>query len=302
VTPNIGKQNFSVPIVITGSNTHFTNNSTVAVSGAGVSSSAISASSATQLNATLTIADTATLGTRTLTITTGTEVVTSSFTVNGTGKVSLAPPSLTFPLQNVGTTSPAQSIVLTNTGNAVLNIIDVVATAEFGFTTTCDATVAVNATCDITVTFQPLNYGARTGSVVIHSDGPTNPDSASLTGTGQLSFIPGRPPRPPKPTIAPAIVSGATLTIPVETRLSSAFLPRSSPTASISCSAPKRLECIVLPNNDPSVESINLQLSAARTPPGVYIVVVTVTDGEDKNRFEVPVKVLRKTERIEQAE
>ena len=57
-----------------------------------------------------------------------------------------------------------------------------------------------------------------------------------------------------------------------------------------------------MPNDDPSVENMNLQVNAARTPPGVYIVVVTVTDGEDKKTFDVRVKVLRKTERIEQAE
>ena len=241
VTPNVGRQNFSVPIVITGLNTHFTNSSTVAVSGTGVTSSAISASSATQLNATLTITDTATLGTRTLTITTGTEVVTSTFTVNGTGKVSLSNPMLTFASQDVGTTSAAQSIVLTNTGNAVLNIVDVVATGEFGVTTTCGTTLAVNATCNISATFQPLNYGTRMGAVIVHSDAPSI--RTPLHSQAQANcFIPGRPPRPPKPSTAPAIVSGATLTIPVETRASSAFLPRSSRTASISCRAPNKLE------------------------------------------------------------
>ncbi len=298
VTPSAGKQGFSVPIVITGLNTHFTNSSTVAVSGTGVTSSAITAVSSTQLNATLTITGSATLGSRTLTVTSGTEVVTSPFTVNGTGKVSLSPPSLTFGLTTVGTNSATQTMVLTNNGNAVLNISSIVTSGEFGVSTTCGGSVAVNGQCNVVVSFQPLNYGTRTGSVIINDDGPGNPDTAALTGTAQLSFVPSRPDRTTKPASTQIVITSSTVTVPVEVTMPAVkTLPR------VSCSGPKQLLCRAVPDStDGATNRFNVRIDAAKTPPGEYIVVLTIASDEDKQTVEVPVKVTEKEKHVESPE
>jgi M6 family metalloprotease-like protein len=309
VTPNSGKQGFSVPIVITGLNTHFTNSSTVTISGTGVTSSAISASSSAQLNATLTITGAATLGARTLTVTSATEVVTSTFTVNGTGKVSLSPASLTFALQTVGTTSASQPITLTNSGNAVLNISSITATGEFGVTHNCGASLNAAAQCTLNITFQPLNYGTRTGSVTITDDGPGSPHNAALTGTAQLSFTPTRPPRttrPAAPTI-PVLITSDTATVPVEIVTVTATAPAPTiavkPAPTVTCAAPRTLGCSVEKATAHTFDSSNkvsldLHVDTERAVPGTYVVVLTLIDKEDENRKEevkIPIKVMKKS-------
>jgi len=102
-----------------------------------------------------------------------------------TGAVaSLAPTSLTFGTQQIGTTSPAQLLTLQNTGDATLTIAGIVVSGDFAQTTTCGATLAPGASCAINVTFTPTVAGPRTGSVVVTSDGAGSPSTAALSGTG----------------------------------------------------------------------------------------------------------------------
>jgi hypothetical protein len=94
----------------------------------------------------------------------------------------LAPASLNFPSQVVGTTSASQSVTLTNNAASVLTVTSVLATGDFAETNTCGTTVGPGGTCTITVTFTPSLVGAEQGSVIVT-------DSAGiqvvlLTGTG----------------------------------------------------------------------------------------------------------------------
>ncbi len=107
--------------------------------------------------------------------------------LSGTGtqpQASLAPPSLTFSGQPVGTTSAAQTITLSNLGNETLVINGIAASGDFGQTNTCGAALAANSSCTIDVTFTPSASGTRTGSVTVNDNAPGSPQSASLTGTG----------------------------------------------------------------------------------------------------------------------
>ncbi len=98
--------------------------------------------------------------------------------------MSLAPPSLTFGAQPVGTSSAAQTITVTNTGNAALSVISVVPTGNFTETNSCvGATVAVNATCTVQVSFLPAATGARTGLVTIYGNVAGGQAVATLSGT-----------------------------------------------------------------------------------------------------------------------
>jgi hypothetical protein len=116
-------------------------------------------------------------------------------TVNGSGPaVSLSPSSLTFATTVVGSSSPAQSITLTNTGNATLDItlpIQITGTnsAEFKLVTSsspCGSTLNAGASCIISVSFRPSAPGNATAAVSITDNAPGSPQTAPLSGTGTI--------------------------------------------------------------------------------------------------------------------
>ncbi len=96
---------------------------------------------------------------------------------------SLAPASLSFGAEAVGTASAAQTITVTNTGNAALTVTSVVTTGDFTETDNCiGATVAVNASCTVLVKFLPTVVGARTGLVTIYGNVAGGQATATLSG------------------------------------------------------------------------------------------------------------------------
>jgi len=98
--------------------------------------------------------------------------------------VTISPTSLTFATQLVNTTSPPQTVTLTNVGNGSLSITSVVATGNFAQTNTCGTTVAAGASCTISVTFTPSTVNTRTGSITVTDNAPGSPQVVTLTGTG----------------------------------------------------------------------------------------------------------------------
>jgi subtilisin family serine protease len=118
--------------------------------------------------------------------------------LSGTGAVpamSLSSSSLSFGDQQVDTTSTAQSVTLTNSGGATLNLSDVTVGGDFARSGgTCPAnfpaTVAAGASCTIDVTFTPSTTGARTGTLSIDSDASGSPHAVDLFGTGTTTPTP----------------------------------------------------------------------------------------------------------------
>lgn len=105
--------------------------------------------------------------------------------------VSLSPTSLSFGAQNVGTTSAAQTITLTNSGGAPLTITSIALgganPADFSKSANCPlspAMLAVGASCAISVTFSPSATGARAASISISDNATGSPQHVSLNGTG----------------------------------------------------------------------------------------------------------------------
>ncbi len=105
--------------------------------------------------------------------------------------VSLSPASLTFESQTTGTTSPAQSASLTNSGSAPLSISGIAVAGtnagDYAQTNTCPlapSTLAAGASCTISVTFTPTTTGTRTAAVRVTDDASGSPQEISLTGTG----------------------------------------------------------------------------------------------------------------------
>jgi hypothetical protein len=93
--------------------------------------------------------------------------------------------------QLVGTSSTAQALSLTNSGNAPLTISGIAISgtnsSDFAQTNTCPsspAILAANANCTISVTFTPGAAGNRAASITVTDNVPASPQSFSLTGTG----------------------------------------------------------------------------------------------------------------------
>lgn len=98
--------------------------------------------------------------------------------------VALSPASLTFASQPIGSTSAAQTVTLTNSGNAALSVTSIAASGDFAETNTCGTSVAAAANCAISVTFAPSSGGALTGSLTITDSAANSPQTVSLNGMG----------------------------------------------------------------------------------------------------------------------
>ena len=122
-----------------------------------------------------------------VTITSNAPSSPDTLALSGTGVVpvvSLSAPSLSFADRTVGTASTAQSVTLTNTGSAVLDLAGISVSGDFAETDDCGSSLAVGGSCTIDVTFTPTDVGARTGEVTITSNAPSSPDTIALSGTG----------------------------------------------------------------------------------------------------------------------
>src|SRR5713226_2598717 len=83
------------------------------------------------------------------------DILTWTYTSGGSTTspgVSLSSSSLSFGNQQVGTTSAAQTVTLTNSGSSTLNITSIATTGDYAQTNTCGASVTAGANCTISVT------------------------------------------------------------------------------------------------------------------------------------------------------
>jgi hypothetical protein len=116
--------------------------------------------------------------------------------LSGTGAgavVSLSPASLAFGSQPVGN-STAQTVTLSNTGNAALSITSLALAgtnaSDFAQSNTCTSSspLAASATCTISVTFTPAASGSRTASLSIADSATGSPQTVGLSGTGTAAL------------------------------------------------------------------------------------------------------------------
>lgn len=153
------------------------------------------------INITFSPSTTSSEGPATLTVTDGDSSSPQTIALSGAGTAAPAPAvsfsanTLTFPSQPEGTTSGAQSVTLTNTGNASLSVSSVTITgsnaSEFAKTNvTCESSLAAGASCIIAVDFQPSATGTQTASISVADNAPSSPQTVTLTGTGSAAAAP----------------------------------------------------------------------------------------------------------------
>jgi len=109
--------------------------------------------------------------------------------------VTLTPASLTFASTKVGATTAAQVVTVKNSGTAALTLTSETLTGtdptSFVISAkTCGTSLAVGATCTVSVEFKPLAAGALTASLAVADNATGSPQKVALSGTGAATSTP----------------------------------------------------------------------------------------------------------------
>ena len=139
-------------------------------------------------------------GSRTGNLTVTASGITNTVPLSGTGVapgpiLNANPSSLSFAGTIVGSSSAAQTVTVSNSGTTSATVNGVSASGDFSQTNNC-STLAVGASCAVTVTFRPTTSGTRTGAVTITSTANNSPTAIALTGSGigtNTNVAAGRP-------------------------------------------------------------------------------------------------------------
>jgi hypothetical protein len=124
--------------------------------------------------------------------------VSTTTSLTGTGSqgpvVTLSPTSLTFPSTKVGSVSATQTVTVTNTGSATLNISGINASGTdapsfYVPSRTCGTTLAANASCTLSVGFRPKASGTLSGTISIADNAGNSPQAIAVQGTGIASPV-----------------------------------------------------------------------------------------------------------------
>ncbi|MGH9432920.1 MAG: choice-of-anchor D domain-containing protein, partial [Terriglobia bacterium] len=105
-----------------------------------------------------------------------------------------SPTSLSFPNQNMGSTSPPQPITVTNSGSAKLTVSSIVIgganPTDFKETDNCiGSPVNPGSNCTINVTFTPPVQGSASATLTVTDTSSNSPEVIQLSGTGVLLSI-----------------------------------------------------------------------------------------------------------------
>ncbi len=162
---------------------------------------------------------------------------------------SLTPATLaSFGSVSIGASSSGQVFTFSNTGEGPIAISGVTATGDYVVNSSCPATLALGATCNVNVVFRPTLTGTRTGTLTIASNVAGSTFTASLTGIGlmpdfTLTDSSG------KTTTAVTVVAGGTATVglnfaPVNGftgTINIACTPAGTPPPGVSCVLPSNV-------------------------------------------------------------
>jgi hypothetical protein len=96
--------------------------------------------------------------------------------------VTLSSSSLDFGSQLIRTESEPQTVILTNTGSATLDVTGIVSSTGFLQNDSCGPALLAGKHCVIKVAFRPGGVGIKTGTVTITDDAPDSPQTVALSG------------------------------------------------------------------------------------------------------------------------
>ena len=115
-----------------------------------------------------------------------------SIALTGTGltppTATLSASALNFGNMTIGTSSAAQQITLTNSGQSTLSITGIngtgTAASSFPIANNCGTSLAGGASCTMQVQFEPLAVGALTAGITITDSAADSPQTIALSGSG----------------------------------------------------------------------------------------------------------------------
>jgi hypothetical protein len=102
----------------------------------------------------------------------------------------LSPSSFNYGDEPTGGSTPAEVFTLTNNSSSAIALNNLSFTfagtnpLDFTETNTCVPSLAVGASCNISVTFTPGGTGARSATLEVTDSDPSSPQTATLSGTG----------------------------------------------------------------------------------------------------------------------
>lgn len=128
----------------------------------------------------------------TLTLTDSASGSPQQVTLSGTGTaatgLSLSTTSLAFGSVTVGNSSSSRSVTLTNGGSAAIAIYSIAVTGsqadDFAQSSTCGASLAPGAACDVALFFTPVSAGAKSAVLSITDSATGSSQRISLSGNG----------------------------------------------------------------------------------------------------------------------
>jgi hypothetical protein len=150
-------------------------------------------------------------GTFSITDSAGTQTAQLSGTGNAPATDTLSPTTLTFAAQQITTSSPAQLVTLTNSGDVALTLITAsLPSSDFSVTSACGNSLSAHSTCAFSITFTPIATGTRSATLSIADQFRTQ--TVALSGNGTA---------PPGVSLTPNTLSfpatGVGLTSPAQT-------------------------------------------------------------------------------------
>jgi hypothetical protein len=188
--------------------------------------------------------------------------------------------TLTYGSQEVTTTSPAQTLVVTNSGSATLTVTSVTATTEFGIAGGSCGTAAFNldagASCELTVTFTPSATGTRTGTLTLIHNAAGSPAVVTLTGTGISAGVGLSPSAIAFGTQVVGTTSGPQSTTLTNTGAAPLSVTALAASGDFALSSP---DCATLPVTLQPNGVCTLVVTFGPTAAGVRTGTVTITDG-----------------------
>jgi hypothetical protein len=276
---NVGTTSASQSITLSNTGNAALNISTVTISGTNSSDFAKSADTCT--GAAVAPNNTCTVSVTFTPSATGSRSASLNFTDNaggspqtvglsgtGTGPVvSLSAPP-TFPSEPVGTTSPSQTVTLTNSGSASLTFTAIGVTGPFatvasGTTCSTSSPVAAAGSCTVAVTFTPTAAGTASGSLSFSDNAAGTPQTIALSGTGQDFTLAAGSGSPTSATVAPGSTASYTLSV--------GGVGGFNQSVSFTCTgAPSEATCTVSPSPvTPGSSATNITVSVTTTAPSV---------------------------------
>jgi Beta-propeller repeat/Abnormal spindle-like microcephaly-assoc'd, ASPM-SPD-2-Hydin len=190
---------------------------------------------------------------------------------SSTPAVSLSPSLLQYTLQAVGSTSPAQTVLLRNMSSTALTITSITIGGDFAETNSCGGSVPAAGNCTFSVTFNPTAAGTRNGYILIQDDAAGSPHLITLNGDGALAVV----------SLTPASLTFATTLVGSSSAAQPVTLANTGNTA-LTISNIQALGDYSQTNNCPATlaagSSCAFNITFAPTATGVRIGALTLTD------------------------